>query len=168
MCELAAQAMHTHASPRLADGICASTADFNVTPVHQQGGCFWPVVFSTSMAQRLGCPHSGHCAGSGGPGRLLSCRFMATAIVLQVLAAQSDNGFSQPKEGVMRFLKHTAASKAIKPLLLGLALGMGLKLRWCWRRFRFGWRCCSRHLHCALALQSRKSAAGQRGQTSAP
>ena len=75
------------------------------------------------MAQRLGWPHSGHCAGSGGSGRLLSCRFMAIAIVLQVLAAQNDLGFSQLKGDVKRFfLRHTAASTAVKALLLvGLA-----------------------------------------------
>ena len=48
---------------------------------------------------------------------------MATAIVLQVLAAQNDLGFSQLKGDVKRFfLRHTAASTAVKALLLvGLA-----------------------------------------------
>lgn len=92
MCGLVAQVMQTQASPRLAGAICASNEGSKATPVHQQGGCFWPVSFSSSMAQRLGWLHSGHWAGAASSGGLLSCRFMATAIVLQLVAAQNERG----------------------------------------------------------------------------
>ena len=51
-------------------------------------------------------------------GRLMSCRFMSTAIVLQVIALQNANSFNQPEGDAMTFLKNTAANKAVKALLL--------------------------------------------------
>ena len=58
--------------PRACVGMRSSTPGVKSTCVHQQGPWGWPVVFSLSMAQLLGLPHSGQQRGSqaGGVGVL--------------------------------------------------------------------------------------------------
>lgn len=49
--------------PWSAAGTLANSSALKLDWVHQQGGCFWPVLRSISMAHWLSLPHSGHTSG---------------------------------------------------------------------------------------------------------
>jgi hypothetical protein len=49
--------------PWAALGTRSSSSGLNSAATHQQAGCFWPVAFSISMAQKLAFPHRGHKLG---------------------------------------------------------------------------------------------------------
>ncbi len=70
-----AHAAQTQARPFACAGIWASRSALKVACVHQQGGCFWPLLRSSAMAQWLAFPHRGQCSGLGG-GLVVMAKFL--------------------------------------------------------------------------------------------
>lgn len=75
----AAQAAQMQAWLRALSGRRASSSAVKVASVHQQGGCFCPVVRSISMAHWLDLPHSGHTSGGNGVAAVMVIASVATA-----------------------------------------------------------------------------------------
>jgi hypothetical protein len=67
----AAQAAQIQVFPRAVSGTRASSSALNDCSVHQQGGCFWPVARSISIAHWLSPPQSGQRWGAGNAGEEL-------------------------------------------------------------------------------------------------